>query len=276
MSPSSVRSALVIIAVFALTAHAGQVPTTVDGGFDDIQPTGDGDSDGDGLSSEEEAALGTDPNDPDTDGDGIEDDREAQLDAADPLRRDVFVEIDHMASCTEMDRVADTLRERFAEAPVENPDGTTGITLHLRFDDRVESHDEPVTVTSRPGARNDIQDYRGTYGDPVVDHTHYALLVEEPYRDGDPAGGVASGNAFLVGCTYEQEYVGSMFMHELGHVLGLWSRTHTGIDSNDVPYEDYPSVMNYESPPDAMRYSSGGASPYDHDDWATIVAEMME
>jgi hypothetical protein len=42
------------------------------------------DSDGDGLSDEEEAALGTDPDDPDTDGDGFSDGEEVDA-GTDPL-----------------------------------------------------------------------------------------------------------------------------------------------------------------------------------------------
>ena len=44
----------------------------------------DGDDDGDGLSNQEEADLGTDPNNPDTDGDGLADGDEVTL-GTDPL-----------------------------------------------------------------------------------------------------------------------------------------------------------------------------------------------
>jgi hypothetical protein len=43
------------------------------------------DSDGDGLSDEEETALGTDPNDPDTDGDGLSDGDEVNIHGTNPL-----------------------------------------------------------------------------------------------------------------------------------------------------------------------------------------------
>ncbi|MEP2059071.1 MAG: gliding motility-associated C-terminal domain-containing protein, partial [Maribacter litoralis] len=43
------------------------------------------DTDNDGLTNNEEAALGTDPNDPDSDGDGINDGQEVNVDTTDPL-----------------------------------------------------------------------------------------------------------------------------------------------------------------------------------------------
>ncbi len=48
----------------------------------------DGDSDGDGLTNDEEAALGTDPDNADTDGDGISDGREVNIELTDPLDPD--------------------------------------------------------------------------------------------------------------------------------------------------------------------------------------------
>ena len=81
-------------------------PDTDDGGVDDgtevledgtdpLDPSDDGgevpndDRDGDGLTNDEEAELGTDPDDPDTDGDGIDDGTEVNSDRpTDPLDTD--------------------------------------------------------------------------------------------------------------------------------------------------------------------------------------------
>ncbi len=52
---------------------------------DDVAPV---DSDGDGLTDAEEAALGTDPNNPDTDGDGLSDGDEVLVHDTDPLDAD--------------------------------------------------------------------------------------------------------------------------------------------------------------------------------------------
>ena len=48
----------------------------------------DGDTDGDGLSDQDEAAAGTDPFDPDTDGDGLPDGAEIEEYGTDPLAPD--------------------------------------------------------------------------------------------------------------------------------------------------------------------------------------------
>ena len=49
------------------------------------QPQGDNDCDGDGLTNDEEAAAGTDPNNSDSDGDGIDDGTEINVDNTDPI-----------------------------------------------------------------------------------------------------------------------------------------------------------------------------------------------
>lgn len=57
------------------------------GGGGNNNPPPGGDTDGDGLSDEEENEQGTDPNNPDTDGDGINDGKELEL-GFDPLNPD--------------------------------------------------------------------------------------------------------------------------------------------------------------------------------------------
>ena len=65
-----------------IAVGAGQNPvTTYDASFSGAIC----DDDGDGLTNDEEAALGTDPNNPDSDGDGIDDGQEVNTDGTDPL-----------------------------------------------------------------------------------------------------------------------------------------------------------------------------------------------
>lgn len=37
-------------------------------------------------------------------------------------------------------------------------------------------------------------------------------------------------------------------MHEIGHLFGMSGQTYRGVDSSEVAFEEYNSVMNYNSP----------------------------
>jgi hypothetical protein len=98
------------------------------------------DPDDDGLVTEYERELGTDPRDPDTDGDGLPDrvevvgrtDDGVALPDADPTRKDLYVGVRYGAG---IDRLSDAerrwLRRAFDEMPVSNPSGESGVDLHL-------------------------------------------------------------------------------------------------------------------------------------------------
>ncbi|MEF8774925.1 MAG: hypothetical protein V5A43_00280 [Haloarculaceae archaeon] len=76
----------------------------------------------------------------DADGDGIPDDWErtgqtpwgAPLPDADPAHRDVYVQLNYGDTVTPLSSEEKTqIRQTWAEMPVDNPDGTGGITIHL-------------------------------------------------------------------------------------------------------------------------------------------------
>lgn len=97
----------------------------------------DVDTDGDGLPDGLELRIGTDPTNPDTDGDGLSDSLEydgagASLPDSDPLRKDIYVRIDYARGVAPIDGLGERVRAAFAEMPVENPDGTTGVAVHVR------------------------------------------------------------------------------------------------------------------------------------------------
>lgn len=106
---------------------------------------GSGDFDQDGLTDAEEAILGTQPDNPDTDGDALLDGWEVNLIngidlhalGASPLRKDIFVEMDYMIRPDGNVDFRPTEEEKasiiaaFASANVTNPDGSTGISIHL-------------------------------------------------------------------------------------------------------------------------------------------------
>ena len=68
------------------------------------------DSDGDGLSNDQETELGTDPNDPDTDGDGLIDGEE------------VFLGTDPATADTDGDGFDDLVEEQSATSPLDPDD----------------------------------------------------------------------------------------------------------------------------------------------------------
>ncbi len=113
-----------------------------------------GDADGDGLLDSWEQ-NGFNP-----DGDGTID---VDLPAfgANPLRKDVFVEVDCLVAtnhshCPRQDAIAKVVQS-YANAPVSNPDGTTGVQLHVD----IGSLFGAGTRVSVPGTRG----VTGSYGD---------------------------------------------------------------------------------------------------------------
>lgn len=245
------------------------------------------DSDLDGLPDEEELRRGTDPWSNDTDGDGLDDFAEVRgsnwvdLPAmgADPLRKDIFVEMDYVPydswngragtqsyAVPEPPQAAiDEVVAAFAQAP--NPDGSSDISLHLMVDDE-------IPWASARTVCGDTSDWAGTWQEfeeikdaffepnrrPFV---HYALFTGNFCNNQGLAAnsGVARGIPgmdFLVtmgskfdstwAAGYANRYIAGTLMHELGHALGLG---HAGVDAfgvhrngpNDMPH--YLSVMNY-------------------------------
>ena len=83
---------------------------------------------------------------PDIDGDGIgnilemrgyDGNRDGKLEidypgmGANPLKKDLFVEMDYMPGLLASEEELDRITEIFANMPIRNPNGTTGINLHL-------------------------------------------------------------------------------------------------------------------------------------------------
>lgn len=128
------------------------------------------DRDGDGLSSNIERKLGTDPTEPDTDGDRLLDGWEAneeaphgvQLNGSDPNQMDLHLKVTYTEGIHPLSAAEkQDLRAFWREMPVENPDGTTGIQLHIE-----EQHvpvEEIVTDEDYKERRSDDAGLAGKY-----------------------------------------------------------------------------------------------------------------
>ncbi|HEY0584486.1 MAG TPA: hypothetical protein VGE94_20050, partial [Chloroflexota bacterium] len=235
----------------------------------DTDGDGNPDSDGDGLCDNwEQYGI-------DWDRDGVADlelydvNKDGTLQAserADPRHKDVFVEVDWMQDRQpDANALADVVAA-FAAAPVSNPDGSSGIRLHILLDEQATPFNDqfafPPCTSPEPGASPDFETVkRASFGtateraNPKVAQLlnarrlafHYTLWISRQLGK-DLTSGCAErpGNDFIVslggwpGAGNRDQQAGT-FMHELGHNLGL---QHGGGDSTNCK-PNYISIMNY-------------------------------
>ncbi|RDX37025.1 hypothetical protein DZA50_03150 [Kangiella sp. HD9-110m-PIT-SAG07] len=217
-------------------------------------PYGSPDSDGDTICNSAETRYGTDPYDSDTDDDRLSDAAEIfgyngvdiRYYGADPLRKTVLIEADYYQAFKPDQAALDQVIQAFADAPVSNPDGSTGITLAIHLDDKVSSAD--VDPDLNP-VWSDFDIIKNKYFESRRDDLfHYALFADQIL--GATYSGISRGipaHDFVVslgawptpGGTTQQQ--AGTLMHEFGHNLGL---KHGGNDhiNNEI---NYLSVMNY-------------------------------
>lgn len=197
------------------------------------------DADGDGLTDAQERELGSDPIDRDTDDDGLLDGWEvhglprgvASGDGAlSPVRRDVVLVVSRYEQLDEAlaRREVEKSKRVYAAMPTRNPDGSTGVTVHVRWTDPV-----PLAVQ---GAWWDV-------GNRMLRAEERGLVH---WMQVTPGGG---GQAQQTGDMGGAGAHWAAFAHEVGHQLSL---SHEG-DSGPAWCPLYPSLMNY-----AFNYQLGG------------------
>lgn len=249
------------------------------------------DTDGDALMDDEELSGLNPDEDPE-----IEADLRAM--GADPKRRDVFVEVDYMTTHQLDPAAIEATHDAFLSAPVTNPDGSSGISLHVDGGPGTEMN--PLTGEAwGPRSRANEIGHQLVFG--ALDQGHYDWsafqLVKaeslEPARRGafhyaiaahEHANKSAAGEslgipgsdfvmAFAecgdrpVDCQYDAEAQGMVFMHELGHNLGLM---HGG-ESSDPNFEpNHFSIMNYNFGYGIPRRSGGLVQDYSRYNAATV------
>ncbi|MFZ2451196.1 MAG: hypothetical protein WAW36_11815 [Methylovulum miyakonense] len=203
------------------------------------------DTDGDGLLDEWES------NGYDHDSDGVVDVNLPGM-GANPKHKDIFIEIDWMRNASHSHKptlgVMSRVISAFANAPITNPDGINGITLHLDAGSlkggNAVAHDDDLAPVW-----TDFDAIKAVNFKPERARIFHYCLFAHNY-DGDGSSGLSRGipaSDFIVTLGSWDNQVGTAkqqagtLMHELGHNLGL---RHGG--SDHVNYKpNYLSIMNY-------------------------------
>jgi len=258
----------------------------------------DMDSDGDGLWDDWEK-FGID-----VDGDGVVDLNLPAL-GANPMHKDIFLEIDYMdcavagGDCAAGDTHSHRPKtaaiaavvQAFANAPVMNPDGTTGINIHIDVSNAI-AHQNALNINglcfaggAGIGSFDAVKADPANFGpnNPRRFAYHYVLFTHQqtstttssgcaelPGNDFQVAlGGWNVGAGDIDGDGLPDANVGTIqqqagtLMHELGHNLNL---QHGGGDSvNFKP--NYLSIMSY-------RFQVVGIPPTDPDGSGPLTARI--
>jgi hypothetical protein len=212
------------------------------------------DADTDGICDAAEAQYGTNAYSSDTDGDSISDFAELygsggvdlRYYGASPKKKDIFVEMDYYPNLRPAQAALDRVTAAFAAAPVSNPDGTTGIALHLELSNQIAAADADMNLSP---AWADFDVIKAKYFPARrAPFFHYALIANQ-YDSGGSSGlsrgipghdfMVTMGNWGTPGGT-EQQQAGTI-MHELGHNIGLQHGGNEGMNYK----ANYLSLMSY-------------------------------
>ena len=174
------------------------------------------------------------PSDSDADNDGYVDRVEQRDNPLDPDKKDVVLEVEYMNGTAPNVASLLLLQETYNDSPV---DYGKGINLHYH-----------IAGETRRVENLSAQNFFGEwYPEQTSDTgTIYVLYADSLRSDDRAVGGYASTEepAFAVDSGGQRSQTRTT-AHELGHSLGI--TFYNGVDSKEVPYEQYPSVMNYNS-----------------------------
>src|SRR5882724_9589605 len=211
-----------------------------------------------------------------------------------PNRKDIFLEIDFMdcatpgGDCAAGDThshrpnatVINTVTQAFANASVNNPDGSTGITLHIDVSNAIP-HQNFLNVPGlcfAGGAR--IGNFDAVKADPTNFGPnnprrfafHYSLFTHQQVSTSTSSGcGEFPGNDFQVSMGGFAGSVGTIqqqagtLMHEFGHNLNLGHGGGNGV--NFKP--NYLSIMSY-------RYQFSGIPPTGRTDYSRSALASLD
>lgn len=197
---------------------------------------------------------------------------------ASPFHKDLFLEVDYMKFHKPIGNAINDTISSFANSPVCNPDGISGINLHVELDEEIPEQKNLDMVNGTKGLSLDealhFRDYytikSSHFGnldeqlDPnkknILDAKkkiyHYGLFIHTvnekrgllgiakdiPAWDFVVSLGASrspNSNGHLIGTESQQA---STFMHEFGHTIGLY---HGGSDAAINNKPNYIGIMNY-------------------------------
>jgi hypothetical protein len=225
------------------------------------------DQDQDTLCDAFEERIGTRVDDVDSDGDGLSDPAEIYGDSyldlpssgADPRRKTIFLELDYYLGRNLSKLSLQEITDSFANAPVKNLDGSTGIDLVI---------DQSELITEFTWSTDDIDDaakgqkylfwrqfrekIKSKHFNDDRENIYY-YGVKLPMLPSRRFGGLSNGipsSEFVV--TNSRNIT---VMHELGHNLGLF---HGGKSAFNPNYAiNYFSIMNYNYSLSGVEYKNG-------------------
>ncbi|OGO37340.1 MAG: hypothetical protein A2W35_02600 [Chloroflexi bacterium RBG_16_57_11] len=256
----------------------------------DIDNNGNNDNDEDGLCDNWEA-FGIDANDdnvPDLQLYDVNENGTIEAsERADPNHKDIYIEIDWMEQHAPDGAALLNVIDSFDKSPVANPDGATGVRLHIQRQEQAVNHNDNFTFgdCSDP-AREGVPDFdtvkRDHFGTPsersnLIQLTaksfafHYVMFIHNLLGQGSTSGCAEKPGNDVVISLGGWENVGGhnkgntgqqsgTLMHELGHNLDLG---HGGGDNINCK-TNYLSVMNYLFQFDS-KYVSGRPLDYSHE-----------
>lgn len=180
---------------------------------------GSADTDRDLLADADELEAGTDPLAEDTDGDELLDGWEVEgespqgtpLPEADPLAMDLYVEVNVVVGAASIDDY-DLVERYFSRMPIENPDGTTGIDIHV---EEGEGVNESIEFDG-----DNYWDVAHNYAEPLTAdrrRTHHSVLIV-PFETDDAWGwGDSPGRDAVVSGAISDQHQREVMVHELLH-----------------------------------------------------------
>ncbi|WP_396611405.1 hypothetical protein ACH9L7_14525 [Haloferax sp. S1W] len=224
------------------------------------------DTDGDGLADVLERQIGTDPLVEDTDGDGFADGVEVyasprELPGANPLHKDLYFEVDAYHTVTVNRTALNRTAAFFAAAPVENPDGTPGFAVHFVVD---ETNLTTLSAANVHDHETVVADFdRANRGYQYIFLTESVSIGDRRVRASANYGRIAMAGA---------EQSDRLYVHEIGHLLGVHGHDGPGVDSYEVTVKEYPSIMSYSylNSNRSVQMATGSESSKSNDDWEDI------